>query len=57
MKRVFVDTAYFVALARKRDQLHRQAVKFEKRPPGQLLMRTLNRAASYMRDAGTKNGR
>jgi hypothetical protein len=25
MKRVFADTAYFVALVRKRDQLHRQA--------------------------------
>jgi uncharacterized protein len=37
MKRVFADTAYFVALATKRDQLHRQATEFEKHPPGELL--------------------
>ncbi len=37
MKRVFADTAYFVALVRERDQLHRQATKFRKHPPGQLL--------------------
>lgn len=37
MKRVFVDTAYFVALVRKRDQQHRQAMQFQERPPGELL--------------------
>jgi predicted nucleic acid-binding protein len=37
MKRVFADTAYFVALARKQDQLHRQAMNLQKYPPGQLL--------------------
>jgi len=37
MKRVFADTAYFVALVRERDQLHRQATKFRKHPPGRLL--------------------
>jgi predicted nucleic acid-binding protein len=37
MKRVFVDTAYLVALVRERDQLHRQATEFEKHPPGPLL--------------------
>lgn len=37
MKRVFADTAYFVALVRKRDQLHRQAIHFQECPPGKLL--------------------
>jgi predicted nucleic acid-binding protein len=37
MKRVFADTAYFIALVRKRDQLHRQASYFQKHPPGKLL--------------------
>jgi predicted nucleic acid-binding protein len=37
MKRVFADTAYFVALVRKRDQLHRQASYFQEHPPGKLL--------------------
>jgi predicted nucleic acid-binding protein len=37
MKRIFVDTAYFIALVRKRDQLHRQATELQKHPPGQLL--------------------
>jgi len=37
MKRVFADTAYFVALVRKRDQLHRQATYFQEHPPGKLL--------------------
>jgi predicted nucleic acid-binding protein len=37
MKRVFADAAYFVALARKRDQLHRQAMNFYESPPGRLL--------------------
>jgi uncharacterized protein len=37
MKRVFADTAYFVALVRKRDQLHRQAIYFQEHPPGSLL--------------------
>jgi predicted nucleic acid-binding protein len=37
MKRVFVDTAYLVALVRERDRLHRQAKNFQKYPPGQLL--------------------
>jgi predicted nucleic acid-binding protein len=37
MKRIFVDTAYFVALVRKRDQLHRQATEFQENPPGELL--------------------
>jgi hypothetical protein len=34
MKRVFADTAYFVALVRSRDQLHRQATNLQKHPPG-----------------------
>lgn len=37
MRRVFADTAYFVALARTRDQLHRQATYFHEHPPGPLL--------------------
>jgi predicted nucleic acid-binding protein len=37
MKRVFADTAYFVALVRKRDQLHRQATHLQKQPPGRLV--------------------
>ena len=37
MKRVFADTAYFVAPVRKRDQLHRQASYFHDHPPGKLL--------------------
>jgi predicted nucleic acid-binding protein len=37
VKRVFADTAYFVALVRTRDQLHRQATNLREHPPGQLL--------------------
>jgi len=37
MRRVFADTAYFVALVRKRDQLHRQATKLQQQPPGHLV--------------------
>jgi predicted nucleic acid-binding protein len=37
VKRVFADTAYFVALVRERDRLHHQATKLQKHPPGQLL--------------------
>jgi len=37
VKRVFADTAYFVALLRERDQLHRQAMKLQEHPPGKLL--------------------
>jgi hypothetical protein len=37
MKRVFADTAYFVALVKERDQLHRQAMNLQKHPPGRLL--------------------
>lgn len=32
--RVFADTAYFVALASKRDALHRQAVQLDRNLPG-----------------------
>jgi uncharacterized protein len=56
MKEVFADTAYFVALARKRDQLHRQAWNLESHPPGKLLTTEwiLTEVADTLADPSTR---
>jgi predicted nucleic acid-binding protein len=57
MKRIFADTAYFVALVKKRDQLHRQATELEKHPPGRLLTTewVLTEAANSLVEPPTRN--
>ena len=37
MKAVFADTVFFLALVNARDQLHRQAMALNERPPGPML--------------------
>jgi predicted nucleic acid-binding protein len=56
MKRVFADTAYFVALVRERDQLHRQATNLQKHLPGQLLTTEwiLTEVANGLADSPTR---
>jgi predicted nucleic acid-binding protein len=56
MKRIFADTAYFVALVRKRDQLHRQATELEKHPPAKLLTTewVLTEAANNLAEPQTR---
>ena len=57
MKRIFADTAYFVALVEKRDHLHRQATELEKHPPGQLLTTewVLTEAADSLAEPRTRD--
>jgi predicted nucleic acid-binding protein len=58
MRRVFADTAYFVALVRTRDQLHRQATYFHEHPPGSLLTTEwiLTEVANQLADPPIREG-